>query len=453
MNDLTDDDAYGAAEAAAIAQFEGKQSGRPRRADDGFGRMLAEAKRQLAAGADGPAWLADCAKDERGRIVPNLANAMVAMRRDPRLADLVAFDEMLRAPLLVADPPPVSGGPLLKPRSVEDADVSAVQEYLQLAGLPRIGREAVHQAVDLRARERGFHPVRRYLEGLSWDGEPRLWAWLRDYLGVEDTDYASGIGRMFLISMVARVFDPGCKSDYMLILEGEQGARKSTACAILGGAWFSDSLPEIHSGKDVAQHLNGKWLIEVAELSAMRKTEGEALKAFIARTTERYRPSYGRREVIEPRQCVFIGTTNAATYLRDVTGGRRFWPVRVGQVHTDRLAKDRDQLFAEAVQLYRQGEQWWPSAEFEAAHIRREQDARYEADAWEQSIREWLDGAKPERVTILRVAQAALDFHVHKLGTADQRRIAAALERVGWQRGPRGNNGERWWIRGGAPDA
>ncbi len=232
----------------------------------------------------------------------------------------------------------------------------------------------------------------------------------------------------------------------MVVLEGPQGAMKSTACAVLGGEWFSDNIPEVGDGKDVSQHLNGKWLIEIPEMHAMSKVETAQLKAFITRTTERYRPSYGRMEVIQPRQCVFIGTTNRDTYLRDETGGRRFWPLKVGNIDVDKLALDRDQLFAEAVQTYRAGAPWWPDRAFEREHITPQQATRYEADVWEETISTYLD--EHPRVTVGEVAKEALGITTAKIGTAEQRRVAAALERLGWQREPNKDwRGTRWWSR------
>jgi predicted P-loop ATPase len=248
-----------------------------------------------------------------------------------------------------------------------------------------------------------------------------------------------------LISMVARIYEPGCKADYLPIIEGPQGALKSSACQVLGGRWFSDSLPDINSGKDVSQHLRGKWLIEISELHALSRAETTLLKSFISRSTERYRPSFGRKEVSEARMCIFCGTTNKAVYLRDETGGRRFWPIKAGTIDIDSLAHDRDQLFGEAVARFREGATWWPSKQFEERYIVPEQAARYESDAWEESIASYIEGH--EKVTVGMVAREALSIATERIGTADQRRIAAALEQLGWGRLPVDWRGKRYWAK------
>ena len=280
---------------------------------------------RLAELQDLTPWLAQCVLGETGKPLAVLANALAAMRAV--MPGVFAYNEMLRVPLLMQ---PLEDRPEPLPRPVTDVDVGVVQERLQHLGLKRLSKDIVHQAVDVRAHERRFHPVKDYLGGLQWDGIARLADLFPNYFGAKVTPYTQAIGPMFLISMVARILEPGCKADHLPVIEGPQGTLKSSACQILGGDWFSDNLPDVTAGKDVSQHLRGKWLIEVSEMHAMNRAEATQLKAFITRTTERYRPSYGRKEVIEPRQCVFVGTTNRDTYLRDESGGRRFWPVKAG---------------------------------------------------------------------------------------------------------------------------
>ena len=341
-------------------------------------------------------WLDVCLKGDTGKPLPVLANALAILRLDAAAIDLVAYDQMQCAVMLmhpIGDPI----GSVFRPRPAEDADVMGLAEWMQRAGLSRISRTVVGDAVDVRARELGFHPVRDYLGALQWDGQPRVDDWLAKKLGAEKTQYTKEVGKMFLIAMVARIFEPGCKADYMLVLEGPQGQLKSAACQVLAGDWFSDNLPDITSGKDASQHLRGKWLIEVAEMHALGKAEASLLKMFISRTHERYRPSYGRFEVIEPRQSVFIGTTNKDTYLRDETGGRRFWPMPCGEIDIEGLRADRDQLFAEAVELYRAGMPWWPDREFEREHIQPQQAARYEDRALVRSATRTATSAALQR--------------------------------------------------------
>jgi predicted P-loop ATPase len=386
-----------------------------------------------------PAWQHECLTDANSKILPVLANAVFAIEGETRLANSLAYDEMMRTTMFLN---PFIGG-VAASRPLTDGDVVKIQQFIQRSGISRIGKEPVGDAVNLVAKERSFHPVRDYLEALQWDGVNRLDKWLATYLGTEATPYEAAIGRMFLIAMVARIFRPGCKADYMLVLEGSQGALKSSACNVLAGIWFSDAMPEVGS-KDAQQHLRGKWLIEIAEMHAMNRADTAELKQFITRTTEQYRPSYGRLEVVEPRQCVFIGTTNQDVYLRDETGGRRFWPVKCGRINLPKLTADRDQLFAEAVHLYQADAPWWPSKDFEHEHIAPQQANRYEADAWEEKIAEFI--AKRQDVTIGEVASIALHMGTAHIGRAEQNRIAGVLGRLKWVRG-KPTTTRKPWVR------
>jgi predicted P-loop ATPase len=370
---------------------------------------------------------------EGNKPVPNVANAVFALQQE--YADAFAYDQMLCAPVMRrSDPHPVS-----------DKDAVEIQMSMQYAGLKRMGLSTVHDAILVQSMRHQFHPVREWLNSLKWDHVPRLCRFCVDYLGCEPTQYACEVGELFLISMVARILEPGCKADHMLILEGPQGALKSTVCAVLAGEYFSDGLPEVHiGGKEVSIHLRGKWLIEVAEMHAYNKTEATQLKSFMSRTTERYRPPYGRMEVIEPRQCVFIGTSNKDAYLRDETGGRRFWPVRCGDIDVAALERDREQVFAEAVYLYGQGKHWWPERDFEREHIKPEQELRYEVDAWTTPISEYVDTRAS--TTIAELARESLHLDVARLGMTEQKRIASILQTLGWTKVR--TKTARIWVRG-----
>jgi predicted P-loop ATPase len=386
-------------------------------------------------------WAANAILDTMMKPLANVANVLLAVRSMPELASVLAYDEMLRAAVLKTELPLVRGAnaasrdPL--PRPVIDEDVTQLQEWLQWNDLPRVGLAVVQQAVDLRSREFPFHRLREWLDSLKWDKRPRIDNWLTYYLDAEESAYHAAIGKMFLIAMVARIFEPGCKADYVLILQGPQGELKSAACRVIGGEWFSDSMPDIRS-KDANQHVRGLWLIELPELSALHRADIEAWKAFITRDTERYRQPYGRRETIEPRQCLFIGTTNKDEYLQDETGNRRFWPALVGAIDLVALKRDREQLFAEAVHRYRSGEQWWPDKTFEREVIAPEQEERVETDVWHPLIEAYLAKMKEDRVLVCDIARDALGFDVAaKIGTHDQRRIIHVLVRLRWRQGKR----------------
>lgn len=388
-----------------------------------------------------PRWWDKCQQDKSGNPIPNLANACIVLEEDPDFAGKFTFDEMARCSLF-------SG------RKVEDAELIVIHRAIQTLGVRRVSLETVHEAVRGVSYRSPVHPLRERLEGLEWDGTLRLTDWLHTYLGAEKNDYHAAVGPMFVTAMVARIFEPGCQANYMLVLEGPQGILKSQACRALAGPYFSDHLPPLSSDEvRLSAHLRGKWLIEVPELSAFSRADASALKSFITRQEEIFIPKYAHVEVRELRQCVFIGTTNDDQYLKDDTGGRRFWPVRCGVISLDNLRRDRDQLFAEAVWAYHQDAKWWPDAAFEARFIKPVQDQRLWVDAWANPVRAWLDrqvanhtnGAAPGKLMLplAAVAEGALGLNVSRFNQAEQRRLSAVVRGLGWTL-RHTNKGNQW---------
>jgi predicted P-loop ATPase len=236
---------------------------------------------------------------------------------------------------------------------------------------------------------------------------------------------------MWLISAVARVMKPGCKADHMLVLEARQGAGKSRALRVLAGdEYFCDSMPDLRM-KDAQLQTFGAWIIEWAELDAMSRAETTAIKDFLTRQVEKLRRPYGHHTEDVPRQCVFAGTTNTRDYLRDETGNRRFWPVSCGRIDCDALARDREQLWAEAVALFDDGATWWPERADLIEALTKEQEARVSVDPWLERISrfiEALDDVKAERIM-----SECLELEVSRQGQAERNRVGRCLRLLNWE--------------------
>ncbi|CAM3744699.1 virulence-associated E family protein [Cohnella lubricantis] len=240
-----------------------------------------------------------------------------------------------------------------------------------------------------------FHPIKAYVESTSWDGVPRAERLFPVYLGAADTHYVRQVTRKMLLAAVTRLYRPGCKFDQMLVLVGPQGAGKSSLLAKLGREWFSDSLRTFEN-KEAGEHLQSGWIFEIGELSAMKRTEVEEVKAFLSKTEDRYRVAYDRQVSEFPRKCVFFGTTNTRDFLRDATGNRRFWPVevvpeRAERSHWDDLGDDEvRQIWAEVLQWFKAGESLELDSE-SRMEAERQQAAHMESDPREGLIQEWLE--------------------------------------------------------------
>ena len=342
---------------------------------------------------------------------------------DPKLMGLVWRDEFLGRMLTAYRTGEV--------HEWNEADSLAMQFYMQdTIGIDRMGLDTVKGAIRLASERDIRNCVKEYVERTPWDKEPRIDAMMSSIYHCEDTPYTRAVSRNFWIAMIARVYQPGCKADNMVVLEGPQGIYKSTSLAIIGGEWFAEQHESAADPKAFAEILQGKLVIEITEMDAFSRTEVTRIKSAITTQKDRYRIPYESGAQDHPRRCVMVGTTNKDDWQRDETGGRRFWPIACkGLADTARLAAERDQLFAEALSRYQAGESWHEVPDVEA---KQEQAKRYEGDAWTETIANWLPG-RPE-VTVMQIADRCLDLRIKDVDMAEQRRIGKVLRFLGWSK-------------------
>lgn len=367
-------------------------------------------------------------------LTKDLANVRDLVLAHPGWQGAVGFEEFNGRVVAVRCPPSHVGLPKDSfPRPWTDADDACFAAWLQKLDPPlSVGLDLASVGLAAAARHNLFHPVREYLDGIRWDGKYRLDTWLEVYLGAESggDEYLRAVGSKWMISAVARVREPGSKVDTLLILEGPQGTKKSTALRVLGGRWFTDEIDSLHS-KDAPLQLQGAWIVELAELDALQRNEISRVKAFLAKSFDRFRAPYGHHVEMHLRQCVFAGTVNSRNYFRDETGARRFWPVRCGTINVDALAQDRDQLWAEAGVRYSSGERWWLEGAVTMEAI-EQQEARYQADEWEGLIEKFVETR--EIVSIGQILADVLFLKKSEWGQAEQNRAVRCLSRIGWER-------------------
>ena len=346
-------------------------------------------------------WRSSLDLTKSGGFESSARNVSLILRHDPLLADKFCADlfsgwELVRAPLPWHKD---TGGTY--PRPLRDLDYAGLRNYIERKyGI--VSPQKIDDALALELERNAIHPVRDYLNGLTWDGTPRIERLLVDCFDAEDNDYTREASCKWMVAAVARVMTPGCKYDTVITLAGAEGTRKSSFFRKLGLAWFTDSLTTV-VGKEAYEQIRGRWVVELPELSAFSKAESEQIKGYLSKTEDTFRPAYGRKVVVYKRQNVFAATSNDPTFLRDQVGNRRFWPVDVrleaktgGRL--DPMSDEFDalipQLWAEAVSMWRAGEPLLLSnaAERIADGVRMD---HVDQDARRGMVEAFLDGDVP----------------------------------------------------------
>ena len=322
-------------------------------------------------------WKGDLEYSKSGKLQCTIGNIILILENDPALRGHIVHD-------LFAGYDGVVGGLPWNKNATQwaDTDDANLRVWLE-KNYDITGKEKIADALTAVLTRHSYHPIRDYLNGLTWDGTPRLERLIIDYIGAEDTELNRVMTRKHFTAAVTRVFKPGCKYDYCLVMTGPEGAGKSTLLNKMGGQWFNDSITTTE-GKEGMDQLRRAWIIEMGELASIKRSDVESIKAYLSKRVDIYRAAYARRTAEHPRQCIFCGTTNEALFLKGDNGNRRFWIIAVDPTlrkytaWQDAIDRDRDQLWAEAVHYYKQGEKLYLDDRLEAQAKQRQ--AEYNDD-------------------------------------------------------------------------
>lgn len=353
---------------------------------------------------------------------PNVDNAMRILRYYPEFSGKIWYDEFLKRMLTTW------GDPIGETKEWTDSFDTLLTALIQSQlGIDKMAKTTVSDAVAAVAFLNRRNECKEWLEGLKWDGTNRLETMLIKGWGVADTPYTRAVARCWVVSIVARVLNPGCQVDTVPTFEGRQGIRKSTALRTFAGTpWFTECHEDIFS-KDFYGILDGKMIVEIAEMHAFSRADVNRIKGIISCRIDRYRDPYGKRTTDHPRASTFAGTTNSKDWNRDETGARRFWPIVANDIDLAYIEANREQLFAEAVARYKRNESWWdvPQAEAEA-----EQKLRRRPDTWDEPIADYTIG----RLTLqmAELLQTVFKIEPANQSRPDQMRAGDSLKFIGW---------------------
>lgn len=400
----------------------------------------------VTKGAAEPARLPPFKRDKNGNIEATIENVAMAVARSDVCGLEIRFDQF-RDEIMFSKPGEGAW------QSFTDADYSRLRITLERGNFKPIGRELIRDVVLLVANNNQFDSAIEWLDGLTWDGVPRVTGFLTRYFGAEENEYTQAVSMYLWTALAGRVLAPGCKADMVPILVGEQGSGKSTGVAAMAPALDFFSEVSFHEkDEDLARKMRGRLVAEIGELRGLHTKELETIKAFITRTHENWIPKYREFAVQFPRRLVFIGTTNKDEFLADETGNRRWLPVRVGTTDVEAIKVDRLQLWAEASELYKAKGIEFEQAEKLSVEVHAEHMI---SDSWEESVTKWLDesdlltGEKPRTRNFLRIVdvlKGALGFDEKHIGRREELRVSAILRTLGYERKRLRVDGEKKWL-------